>query len=113
MSPECRDLISKLLMVDPVDRISVKEALGHEWFASIIPEQLSPSRSFRGLRPNTKNSMDELVTIAANFDFQQFKMEVAALDEGQSGFVSAYLLSKVLCQKDTKLTGDEIETMLA
>ena len=32
VSPECRDLISKMLMVEPDERISVKEALGHDWF---------------------------------------------------------------------------------
>ena len=58
-----------MLMVDPDDRISIKEALGHDWFETTIPDLLSPSRQFKGLRPNTKNSMDELVTIAANFDY--------------------------------------------
>ena len=38
VSPECRDLISQMLMVDPDDRISVKEALGHDWFEATIPD---------------------------------------------------------------------------
>ena len=32
VSPECRDLISTMLMLDPSERISIKEALGHDWF---------------------------------------------------------------------------------
>ena len=39
-------------------------------------------------------------------------MEVAALDENRTGFVSASLLSEVLQQIDTKLTEEEIVTMV-
>ena len=39
-------------------------------------------------------------------------MEVAALDEGSTGLVSASLLSEVLRQKDTQLSGEEIEAIV-
>ena len=32
ISEECKDLISNLLQKDPADRISLKEALKHDWF---------------------------------------------------------------------------------
>jgi serine/threonine protein kinase len=50
VSPECNDLLFKMLCMDPETRISAQDALSHPWFASLIPEmmhgeQITESRS--------------------------------------------------------------------
>jgi serine/threonine protein kinase len=36
VSPQCNDLLLKMLDMDPVTRISAEDALAHEWFAPLI-----------------------------------------------------------------------------
>ena len=36
ISPECKDLISQLLVKDPQERITGLDALNHEWFKTIM-----------------------------------------------------------------------------
>ena len=35
ISPECIDLITRLLMKDPMERITLEDALKHSWFKSL------------------------------------------------------------------------------
>ena len=38
MSGHCTDLIKRLLVKDPDERISIKDALGHEFFTQFDPQ---------------------------------------------------------------------------
>ncbi|KAH0792561.1 CAMK family protein kinase [Histomonas meleagridis] len=42
LSPECSDLISRLLTVDPAKRITESEALSHRWLCNIESNAISP-----------------------------------------------------------------------
>lgn len=44
LSPEAKDLISKMLVVNPLQRISIPEIRKHEWFKKNLPEYLEPPK---------------------------------------------------------------------
>ena len=41
ISTECKDLIRKLLVTDPDDRLSGQQALAHPWFAKFDDSQMT------------------------------------------------------------------------
>ncbi|XP_054824623.1 serine/threonine-protein kinase SRK2I-like [Prosopis cineraria] len=40
ISPECRDLISRIFVFDPAERITIPEILNHEWFLKNLPADI-------------------------------------------------------------------------
>jgi len=45
LTPECYDLLSRLLEVDPDRRITVAQILQHPWFVQDLPEGLSDTNT--------------------------------------------------------------------
>lgn len=45
LTPECYDLLSRLLEVDPDKRITVPQVLQHPWFVQDMPEGLADTNS--------------------------------------------------------------------
>ena len=41
ITPECQDLISKLLVYIPEDRLSAKQALSHPYFKDLIKQDMN------------------------------------------------------------------------
>jgi serine/threonine protein kinase len=48
MEPACRDLIEKLLVLDPAKRITVKEVKAHPYFAGIVWDRYALERAHGG-----------------------------------------------------------------
>ncbi|KAL5557094.1 hypothetical protein UlMin_039330 [Ulmus minor] len=44
ISPECRELISRIFVADPATRISIPEIRNHEWFLKNLPADLMDER---------------------------------------------------------------------
>ncbi|KAF5451350.1 hypothetical protein F2P56_026465 [Juglans regia] len=44
ISPECRDLISRIFVFDPATRITIPEIKNHEWFLKNLPADLMDER---------------------------------------------------------------------
>ena len=75
ISPECKELIAKLLIHNPKKRISGKDALSHPWFKKIVnrdkkigtfisDETLSRLRKFRGVSKFKRAAMNIMVKMA-------------------------------------------------
>lgn len=67
ISPESRDLIARMLAVDPVKRITVPEITQHPWFTPDLPRYLTPLPPPPGPVLGTLSS---LVTPANVLDFE-------------------------------------------
>lgn len=52
VSPECRDLLSAMLVVDPLKRITISEIRKHPWFQKFLPDYLKSP-------PNVSNKLNE------------------------------------------------------
>lgn len=81
VTPPCRDLISKILVVDPLKRITIAEIRQHPWFQTSLPSYLS---------------------VVPDFDFQNIQVDEQAL---------AVLCQKMECDPETArqaLERDEI-----
>eukprot|EP00762_Andalucia_godoyi_P001115 ANDGO_01944.mRNA.1 SNF1-related protein kinase catalytic subunit alpha KIN10 len=58
LSPGARDLISKILVVDPLRRITISDIQSHPWFQTNLPQYLSLSVD---MDPFSSTAIDELV----------------------------------------------------
>jgi serine/threonine protein kinase len=70
ISQEARDLITRVLQVDPDQRLSASQALKHEWITGIEDSKLSTrdiSTSLRDLRESMGNFDDENQPENANY----------------------------------------------
>lgn len=57
VSPAAKDLIKKLLIVDPSHRLSVRQALQHRWFSSFLPNHSLRTSLSRALsKPSSRRS---------------------------------------------------------
>ncbi|KAJ3321216.1 MAP microtubule affinity-regulating kinase 1 [Blyttiomyces sp. JEL0837] len=61
LSPECKDLISKLLVVNPKRRLACSQVREHPWMAYGSSIMLEPTEApkAQALRPNTEAELDE------------------------------------------------------
>ena len=98
VSYEAKDLISKMLIYDPDERISASEALEHEWFKMFENEELesiSLKSAFVGLKKfKAKQKMQQavlgyLVThLSTKEDLEEFDKVFKNLDKNHDGKVS-------------------------
>jgi carbon catabolite-derepressing protein kinase len=44
LSPDAKDLISRMLIVNPIQRITINEIRKHTWFKKNLPEYLHPPK---------------------------------------------------------------------
>ncbi|EGC29439.1 hypothetical protein DICPUDRAFT_58802 [Dictyostelium purpureum] len=63
VSPSCADLIRKMLVVDPVKRVTIHEIRNHPWFQVKLPKYLSSPHTFLSKSIQTINTsiLNELV----------------------------------------------------
>jgi serine/threonine protein kinase len=85
-SPEVIDLIKKLLVVDPNERLSAKEALQHPWFklfdqnnggdsTKIDPVVLQILKEFKGTSKLKKAALKMLVKMVDFKEIEKLKIE--------------------------------------
>ncbi|KAG9245609.1 serine/threonine protein kinase-like protein Kin1 [Calycina marina] len=102
ISPECKNIISKMLLTDPKQRATLQEIMSHPW---ITKGYTTPVENFLPVRdPITLPLEDSIVNLMTGFDFgppELIKEQLTAVIESQ-----AY-------QRAVRLAAQEKETLIA
>jgi len=94
VSPLCRDLISSMLVVDPLKRITINEIKQHAWFSVNLPAYLFPSVISSKITENINEFILEEISVKYQVD-KAYILEAIHLSEetGEPNeFVVAYSL---------------------
>ena len=116
ISPMAIDLLGKLLVVDPVQRISADEALEHDWFSQSPTSPLTVSRdileSLRSYRVRSKLQSEAYAVIVKCLNIRQIremKETFMALDKERKGFLSFDQVEKGLISAGFSIAAHELE----
>lgn len=100
VSAECKDLISKMLVVNPRDRIKGKQVLEHPWFNTfkemhaddernpLDMKILSNLRSFKGTSKLKRAAMNMLVKLLDKDQVAALEQEFIKYDKDKTGMVT-------------------------
>lgn len=64
VTPECRDLLSQILVADPARRISLSDLQRHPWFRRDLPEEMASMNARLLANPSSYRSSATQVCIA-------------------------------------------------
>jgi calcium-dependent protein kinase len=110
-SSEVIDLIKSLLVVNPKDRLSAKEALEHKWFklmekgtlkenTAINKDVLERLQAFRGVSKLKKAAMNMLVKMADQRQIEELRKDFVAIDKDGTGLINANELKEAIKQSN-------------
>eukprot|EP01132_Coremiostelium_polycephalum_P005957 gene5957-7420_t len=99
ISPSCADLIRKMLVVDPVKRITISEIRNHPWFQVNLPKYLSSPERF--LSKNIQKLDDEILNQLSNI-YSNISRDRLVEELQKVGEVNEYLVTYHLLQDNKK-----------
>lgn len=120
-SSAARSIIRKMLTYDPSDRISIEQALDHEWFKIVYKkeEKLIPLDILENIKKfNTKNKMQKSIyffmvsQLASKEDHNELISIFKSLDINNDGELSKEELFIGLRKVDLNLTEVDIEELI-
>lgn len=125
VSPECKDLIKKLLVVDVKKRFDGIQALKHDWFKMFADGKLinkdvgrldvdviNRLKSFKGESLFKRAAMNMLVKMATSKEVEELRQQFQAMDKDGSGMIRASELSEALKKKSFKMSTKEINDLI-
>jgi calcium-dependent protein kinase len=120
VSPEAIDLLKKLLVVNPENRLSADEALAHPWFIHSFPDIPMPISndvisSLRNYRVRSKLQSEAHAIIVKCLNISQIrhmKDTFMALDREKNGFLAFQELEQGLLTAGYQMAAHEIEEIL-
>lgn len=100
VSAQLRDLVTSLLNPRPEQRLTVREALKHEWFTGVVEEEsLDLEDSMRGVMAyvNTRNMLRAAVLVVGVFlNEKQLGRLVQSIEQSQKSTISILRLEQTL-----------------
>lgn len=126
-SPECVDLLKKMLVVDRKKRIRTKKLLEHKWFKDSLrktklqrlaseeamdTEIVKSLREFKGSSKLKKAALNALVKMLKPKDIEHLKEEFQKVDTDNSGFIEYKELEEALKKAEFKLTNEELAKII-
>lgn len=113
ISSQCQDLIQKLLVKDPAQRITGKDALDHEWFKvwknKSIKDDESPEvddevvkrlLKYKGESTIKRAGMNMLVKMLSEGEVKDLRKQFEAIDKDGTGMIHSSELAAVLQKKE-------------
>ncbi|MGH0118669.1 UNVERIFIED_CONTAM: hypothetical protein FKN15_027752 [Acipenser sinensis] len=70
VTPEAKDLINKMLTINPAKRISAAESLKHPWISGAILTTMLATRNFSGRKQEIIKVTEQLIEAISNGDFE-------------------------------------------
>ena len=122
ISPEAKDLVSKLLEVNSEKRISAAEALNHPWFNLELKSQLTKIqmdakilkllRSFKTTSKLRKEALKVMVNFLTDIEIKNLKDTFRYIDKDNSGMISVQELQQVMKEFGYSDTEKDITKMV-
>ena len=128
ISRECKDLIKKLLVVEPKDRIKGKDVLKHKWFTSfelntslrhesdgsaqIDMDVLNRLKQFKGVSTLRKAALNMMVKMIDDHEVEALKEQFREIDQDGTGMIKASELASVLRKRDLNMSNKEVESLI-
>jgi calcium-dependent protein kinase len=120
VSPEAKDLISKMLIVHPSSRITLQKALSHKWFQlnSEHSKTKIPAKVFNALREAKAHSklwqeaLKVVIKTLTPLQINELKNAFLAIDKTKSGFITAKNLEEAMVFNGFDVTREEIERIV-
>lgn len=120
ISPEAKDLISKMLVVHPSSRITIPKALTHKWFAANNENQKQkiPNRVFDSLREAKahnklwQEALKVVIRTLTPLQINELKSAFLAIDKGKSGFITVKDLEEAMSLSGFNMSREEIEKIV-
>jgi calcium-dependent protein kinase len=116
ISDDAKDLISKLLLVDPDERISISESLRHPWFHCnpqlVNLEIFSSLRSFKAHGKLWRELMKVFVMNLSEQEIKKLERDFRALDLECTGFITAENIQTAMTQSGYLVIGEEIQKLI-
>lgn len=125
VSDECKDLISKMLVRNPTDRLTATKVLQHEWFQKFAPEKEVPDhvdkldnnvfqrlRSYKGVSYFQRAAMNILVKMSSQQDMHKMTQQFKALDLDGTGLIHAHELKAYIKSQNMDISDDELKRMM-
>ena len=129
VSNECKDLISKLLVVNQKKRLTGQQALQHPWFKQfnldkstkgpgesqtnpISDEVIERLKSFKGVSTFKKAAMNLLVKTLNEDEVSDLREQFEAIDTDGTGLIKASELTALMKSKKLKMSDSEIKSLI-
>ena len=133
VSDECKSLIKRMLVVDPVARIKGEEALKDPWIlkykrnstgvngtpgqgpnedAPLDPNILKSMKEYKGVSALKKAAMNILVKMADNKDIEKLREAFIAMDLDATGDIQADELKIALKNANFNFSDEEIDSII-
>ena len=124
VSQEGKDLIKKLIVVDPEERYSACQALSHKWFEMYDGRYVTPAceileknlvqrlKEYRGVSHLKRAAYNILVKMSAEEDVLPIAEQFKVLDKDGTGMISVEELEQYLKEKNHNLTTAEINSVI-
>lgn len=125
VTSEWIDLIKKMIVVDPKERLSAEEVLSHPWFDMFGSQStqgdssgsskniLETIRNFQWNSHLKKACLHILVKMIKRKDLEDLNYEFELIDEDQDGMISFEELKEALVRWGIPITDTEIQTIIS
>ncbi|OMJ65155.1 hypothetical protein SteCoe_39021 [Stentor coeruleus] len=120
ITKEAKDLISKMLVVHPGNRITIDKALSHKWFQIHSENQKSniPLHILNSLKQSKAHSklwQEALKVIVRNLNslqIQELKNAFTLIDKEKTGFITVKSLEEAMSLSGFNIAREEIEKIM-
>ena len=117
-------MISKMLVVDPSNRITAEKAIKDPWFTKFKhiekgseEDKLDPNivqnlREYKGMSALKKVAMNILVKMADNKDIEHLRELFINIDKDSTGFITVKELKEAMNEANIKIDDTELERII-
>ena len=121
VSDDAKDLIRRLLTVDPKKRIKCGDALKHPWFKNageggvasegktLDPDVISSLRRYEGSSKLRKEAMNVLVKMMSEKELEHLRAQFHKIDKDNTGFINASELESAVRESGQQWQAEEIK----
>jgi calcium-dependent protein kinase len=118
VSEEAKDLISRLLVVDPLLRLSIPSALCHSWFSNLTglpPVKLEIFNSLKNFKAHGKLWNEVMKVFIKNLSYEEIQTldsAFKAIDLEHTGFITAENIERAMLSNGYPVVAEEIRKLI-